>query len=288
MPGDLEERLLNVVRELARELHPGRRLDERVDLDAALDRDLGLDSLSRVELMMRLEKAFGVSLPEQLLASAETPRDLLRAIDSAAPSKRPPKRDSTRTKPHAATDISRRPEDAKTLTEVLAWHVDRHADRTHVHLYESSDELLLCHPAVVPDTVFPGNTSKLSQRLLPELGCSILSVPVVSFGHETYEFPPVPVLEFLHLYWDEPPQRLVTNALLHTLDQTIVDRLHMIDVCQAQPFQRRVAAVQDCPDLFSNRTHVAVAQQRVDSIPHVDVDHEVFFRHCDPPGTILP
>lgn len=137
---NLDERLLDVVRELARELHPHRRLDERVELDAALDRDLGFDSLSRVELMMRLEKSFGVSLPEQLLASAETPRDLLRAIGSASPSGRVRERKPARPRPDAGTDISKRPDEAGTLTEVLAWHVERHADRAHVTLYESWDQ----------------------------------------------------------------------------------------------------------------------------------------------------
>ncbi|MCG6951319.1 MAG: acyl carrier protein, partial [Betaproteobacteria bacterium] len=51
---------------------------QHASLDSALERDLGLDSLARVELMTRLEHAFGVSLPEQALVSSETPRDLLR------------------------------------------------------------------------------------------------------------------------------------------------------------------------------------------------------------------
>src|SRR3970282_393337 len=51
-----------------------------VNLDSLLDRDLGFDSLARVELLARIEQAFGVSLPEQALVTAETPRDLLRAV----------------------------------------------------------------------------------------------------------------------------------------------------------------------------------------------------------------
>ena len=75
-------RLLEVVREVAEELHPGRKL-RRLGLDSSLDKDLGLDSLGRAEVLSRLEKAFGVALPDSLVASAEAPRDLLRAVRSA-------------------------------------------------------------------------------------------------------------------------------------------------------------------------------------------------------------
>lgn len=71
------EALLEQVRQLALELHPRRGRSLRVTLDSALDRELGFDSLSRVELLLRLERAFSVSLPEQLLAGAETPHDVV-------------------------------------------------------------------------------------------------------------------------------------------------------------------------------------------------------------------
>ena len=52
------------------------------DLDASLERGFGLDSLSRVELLLRIEQHWGVELPEGLLASAETPRALLEATSA--------------------------------------------------------------------------------------------------------------------------------------------------------------------------------------------------------------
>jgi len=81
--------LLEVVRRLAKELHAQRTHTAPATLDSALDRDLGFDSLSRVELMARIEHAFGVILSDQLLASAETPRDLLRAVLGAHTARRP-------------------------------------------------------------------------------------------------------------------------------------------------------------------------------------------------------
>src|SRR5581483_11817409 len=69
-------RLLAVVAQVAREARP--HVDAYVTLDSSLERELGLDSLARVELVLRLEREFGTSLPEQALGSSETPRDLLR------------------------------------------------------------------------------------------------------------------------------------------------------------------------------------------------------------------
>src|SRR2546428_2907976 len=78
-----DEAVLRIVREVLTELHPGRKDTDPVTLDSALEEDLGLDSLARVELLMRLEHAFGVRPPEQLLSTAEAPRDLLRALLAA-------------------------------------------------------------------------------------------------------------------------------------------------------------------------------------------------------------
>ena len=68
------QEVLEIVAALVRELQPQRR-DVRPSLDASLERDLGLDSLGRVELVQRLERAFGAKLPEAILAQAETPRE---------------------------------------------------------------------------------------------------------------------------------------------------------------------------------------------------------------------
>jgi 1-acyl-sn-glycerol-3-phosphate acyltransferase len=128
---DLSARLLGLVREVSEELHPGREL-RRLALDSSLDKDLGLDSLGRAELLTRLEKAFDVGLPESLVASAETPRDLLRAVRSAG--KAPGVSATAELEPLAAPldEAEAAPHNASTLVEVLEWHVDRHPDRRHV------------------------------------------------------------------------------------------------------------------------------------------------------------
>ena len=62
-------KLLGVVAAVAREARP--HVEAYVALDSSLERDLGLDSLARVELVLRLEREFGASLPEQALASSD-------------------------------------------------------------------------------------------------------------------------------------------------------------------------------------------------------------------------
>src|SRR4051812_50058402 len=57
-----EAELLAIVRELVRELSPQRLKRGDVTLTSRLDRDLGIDSLARTELILRIERAFRVRL----------------------------------------------------------------------------------------------------------------------------------------------------------------------------------------------------------------------------------
>ncbi len=128
--------VLQIVEEVANELHPGQTAI-RATLDSRLDRDLRVDSLGRAELLLRVERAFAVSLPEHTLGQAETPRDLLTAIlarQSVGPLARSRSRRAT-TAPLAVPE----PVNAETLCAVLDWHAEHHGDRVHIRL-EQSDE----------------------------------------------------------------------------------------------------------------------------------------------------
>ncbi|OIR07196.1 long-chain-fatty-acid--AMP ligase FadD30 [mine drainage metagenome] len=120
-------RMLEIVRQLLRETHPG--LSFAVSVDSSFERDLQLDSMARVELLLRVGQAFAVTLPEAALAEAETPRDLLRCLGHAlapvlpsAPTALVPERQLA---PPAA---------AMTLVEALEWHAARQPTRVHVLL----------------------------------------------------------------------------------------------------------------------------------------------------------
>src|SRR5437879_7651606 len=74
-----EERLLDVVRALVSELGHQPALAS-VGPAANLERELGLGSLERVELLLRIEQAFGTRLDDQVLAEADTVQDLISAL----------------------------------------------------------------------------------------------------------------------------------------------------------------------------------------------------------------
>ena len=125
------ERLLNIVRELARELRPNANDMEHLGLDHALERDFGLDSLARVELLARIERELGIRLAEAAFAEAETPRDLLRQMVGEAHAGTPAPAGKTET----AAEVERPPQTIATLNEMLDWHVAQHGERVHITLY---------------------------------------------------------------------------------------------------------------------------------------------------------
>jgi acyl carrier protein len=138
------ERLLAVVSQVAREARPN--VEAYVALDSSLERDLGLDSLARVELVLRIEREFAASLPEQALASSETPRDLLRFVLASAG--HAPERADRSLASLVQSHGVRPPEQAKTLAEALEYHVERQPERLTVHLYEEGSQQSLSYRAL--------------------------------------------------------------------------------------------------------------------------------------------
>src|SRR5690349_2989011 len=74
--------LLGVIRTLLAELR-GTAVPPPA-LDDDLEQVLGIDSLARMELMMRLEQAFDLRLPETKVQQARTPRELWHVLAAAA------------------------------------------------------------------------------------------------------------------------------------------------------------------------------------------------------------
>jgi 1-acyl-sn-glycerol-3-phosphate acyltransferase len=131
--------LIAIVEELAEELRQGTIRCAGLSLSSSLDRDVGLDSLGRVELLARIERRLGVHLPEQIAVEAQTIGDLLEALHRAGESLAGPSSmqgHRTDAAPIAATAT---PQSAQTLVEVLRWHVATHPDRTHITLLSGDD-----------------------------------------------------------------------------------------------------------------------------------------------------
>jgi 1-acyl-sn-glycerol-3-phosphate acyltransferase len=133
---ETEERaapILGLVQGLVAEIHP-HATPTAVTLDSPFE-DLGIGSLELAELLLRLQDKFGVALPAHILASAETPRDLLQAVARG----------------HAATGeglgmvlpAATMPSGlvsgaASTLNDALDWHVGATPDRTHIRILDES------------------------------------------------------------------------------------------------------------------------------------------------------
>ena len=127
--------LLQVINVLITEVQPHRSA-KAITLDTSFEKDLGLDSLTRVELISRVEKKFKLALPEQNIAEAESARDLLRAIQGTA---------MPRTDLHEAdiqevelADVKATPDDSLTLIDVLNWH----RSEEHTSELQSPDHLV--------------------------------------------------------------------------------------------------------------------------------------------------
>ena len=133
-PDTVEQRVLAVADAFVTELG-STPVRGRVAIDDVLDRDLGIGSLERVELLARLEDALGVRFPDAVLGEVESVRDLVEAGRAGGISIGTAGVEAAR--PIAVGAAA--PGSATTLVEVLRWHAEHDPDRVHV-LLRSDDE----------------------------------------------------------------------------------------------------------------------------------------------------
>ncbi len=142
--------MLEVVQQLLGELGNRRGIEEIRNAAHAesfhalhLDRDLGLGSLERVELIVRAGDAFRLQLTDELMAQADTLGDLIAAIEqqlwqgSAGPSEARFRATALR----QADSLAASPEElglgsAETLVEVLRRRGRAEPERLHIRLRE--------------------------------------------------------------------------------------------------------------------------------------------------------
>ena len=139
--GSLAYDLIGVVKDLVRELHGTSASSLDVALSSRLDRDLGIDSLGRTELVLRIERAFRIRLPVSVMGEANTVKDLLVALEQAAPEQRTPDTRIVAEAP-AAAEIVAPATEAKTMVEALEWHVARNPNRLHVTVLQDERTVL--------------------------------------------------------------------------------------------------------------------------------------------------
>ena len=147
----IESQILGIVRELLEELGNRSAIETcaRAGLSAHLERDLGLGSLERVELLVRLDKTFSVHLPDSALSEADTVGDLVEAVLVEAPAERSAAKrtDATADAPYAQSTASDQAwlrgvrEAAESLTEILIARGRAEPEVAHIHIYEEDDRL---------------------------------------------------------------------------------------------------------------------------------------------------
>jgi len=179
----LPAQVLAIVDALASETHPGRH--GLGGLDSSLERDLEFDSLARAELLLRVERAFAVRLPEGTLAQMETPRDLLRALQQAG---------TTATQATSAIiplaapleATAGVPDAARTLLDVLDWHVATHPEREHIHFYRSFDQVDTLSYAGLQRGARTIAAGLIQRRLQPGQAVAIMLPTGLEFFHAFY------------------------------------------------------------------------------------------------------
>jgi 1-acyl-sn-glycerol-3-phosphate acyltransferase len=137
---ELRERdVIALVAALVCELHPQRIRFIDVRLSSRIERDLGIDSLGRTELILRIERAFRVRLPAQTIGEAETVHDLVRALEQAGPVLG---RAVLEAPPGSALPSVPAASEARTLIEVLEWHTAQHPGRLHLTVLQDEATVL--------------------------------------------------------------------------------------------------------------------------------------------------
>lgn len=131
------DKLLALVKDFLTETRQQAATVPSVSLDSRFEQDLGLDSLARSELLLRIERAYGIRLAESVI-SAETPRALLQALKDKGQASA-----QMVVTPHRASQSQTdrtTPDTISTLVEMLHWHAQHHPDQTAIKLYEDSDQ----------------------------------------------------------------------------------------------------------------------------------------------------
>jgi fatty-acyl-CoA synthase len=164
-----QERVLEIVREMLRELGSFGALPV-LHASSHLDRELGLGSLERVELLSRLEREFGVRLADRAASEANTPEDLARALLDA------PQANSHQEKASSALRASVEVQTlhrealqtgvfaAQTLIDVLRFRAAHDADRAHLLISEDAED------GARELTLTFGELYTAAQRVADELG----------------------------------------------------------------------------------------------------------------------
>lgn len=136
----VESQLLLLTRQFLLEQETERAV-RAIALDASLEKQLGIDSLGKVELLHRIEKMFDVQLPDSVLAEADTIKAIAEAVMIAKPAKKFfLKHESVPVLDNLTLDLQA----IQTLQDLLIQYAIREPSRPHIYLQdeENNEEII--------------------------------------------------------------------------------------------------------------------------------------------------
>jgi 1-acyl-sn-glycerol-3-phosphate acyltransferase len=177
-------RVLEILRDLLNELGSQGALPT-LSLSSQLDRDLGLGSLERVELLTRLETAFGLRLPDRIASEANTPEDLARAVLAAPGTTQEAAEPESALRAAVTTQQLHRDAvatgvfSAETLIDVLRYRATHNAQQTHLLITEDGPAGELSFTLTFGELHTAGQrfASELARRGVPAGGRVALMLP---------------------------------------------------------------------------------------------------------------
>jgi len=180
----VRERVLEEIRGLLAELGSQGALP-MLSATAQLDRDLGLGSLERVELLARLETAFELRLPDRVASDANMPEDLARAILTAPGTTAEAEETGSALRASVTVQTLHRAATgagvfaAETLIDVLRYRAAHDAERTHLLITEDSEARERSFTLTFGELFAAGNrcAAELARRGVPAGGRVALMLP---------------------------------------------------------------------------------------------------------------
>lgn len=133
-----EADLIALVRELVSELRGERGGQIDIRPASRLERHLGIDSLGRTELILRIEQRFSIRLDVSAMAEVDTVGDLLEVLNRNKPARAPL---ANLAAPPALPEVQAATQ-ARTLLEVLDWHVAQHPGRLHATVLQDDSTVI--------------------------------------------------------------------------------------------------------------------------------------------------
>jgi len=132
-----EQKFLNYILELTKQIRPHFHKNT-IFPDDDFEKDLGLDSLSRVELISRIHEKFTMDCDEKELYELQTPQELFKHILGEK------EKSLIHTNKKRSTvkleESSPLPYKAQTLIDVLHWHLEEHPERIHIQMYKDNNQ----------------------------------------------------------------------------------------------------------------------------------------------------